>query len=262
MDSERLLRRTQTRQVAWRLSLAVALALLGLGALWGTQGRAGIVQADGQDHFVYLPLVARPLSPGIHGRVTYLGAPAAGITVTLFLHSLEGRFPLPFRYTQSYTDGSYHFTDVPALASYCSYHVGYQNGKAGNSINPMHLAYWDMAPIPGYEVGQSVSVVDFDVADVRQLSPAAGVTVTFPVTFTWELRSTTPQDRYYCEVYMPGYPYGAGDVYWALGSADGSCIWSAPDAGFQYGEVYEWKLVIFWPDGAGAGFGRPVTFTP
>ncbi len=259
MDFEFLLRRAQTRHVAWRLGLAVALALLGLGALWTLPGRARIAQADGLDHFVYLPLVARPLPPGIHGRVTYLGEPAVGITVTLFLHSPEGRFPLPFRYTQTHTDGSYHFTDVPALAPYCSYHVGYQNG---NPINPAHLAYWNMAPILRYEVGQRVSVADFDVADVRQLSPAAGVTVTFPVTFTWEPRLTMPQDRYYCEVYMPGYPYGAGDVYWTLGSADGSCIWSAPDAGFGYGEAYEWKLVIFWPDGGGAGFGRPVTFSP
>jgi len=255
------------RRAGWWLGLTLLLALVLSGFLAAAQGSTASMD-DGLDHFVFFPLVARSLPPGIHGRVTCQGEAATGVTVTLFLHDTESRYPTAFRYTQTQADGDYHFTDVAPLPPCCAYHVGYQNGKAGNPLNPAHLMVWNAPTIPSYEVGQSVSVADFDVADVRQLSPTAGVTVTSPVSFTWEPRLVTPQDRYYCGVFMPGYMYGQGEVYWRPASADGVCVWEAPDAGFDYNADYEWYLQIMWFDdggvdgGMGSGFARPLHFHP
>ncbi len=252
-------------QQFWRHCGALLLMgmLFGGGAAFAAENPLALPQAPDLDHFVFLPLIMRPVPPGIHGRVTYLSEPAAGVTVTLFLYDGGGRYPTPFRYTQTQADGGYHFTDVPALAPYTAYQVGYRNGWIGHPVNPEHLASWNMPSIPHYEAGESVSLAEFEVGDVRKLSPAAGVTVTFPVTFTWEPRSTAPQESYYCEVYMPGYLYGQGAVYWSLGSAEGTCVWSAPNAGFVYNDNYEWNIHVFWPDGSGgSGFGRLLHFSP
>ncbi|MEA3339994.1 MAG: hypothetical protein U9R15_08515, partial [Chloroflexota bacterium] len=57
--------------------------------------------------FTWLPLILKTLPPGIYGRVTYQGQPAADIVLTLWHFDSEGYGYAPFRHTHTQQDGEY-----------------------------------------------------------------------------------------------------------------------------------------------------------
>lgn len=245
-------------RAGWRIDLTVVLTVLFFG-LMATIPASAALADDDSDYFVFLPLVERSLPPGIHGRVTCWGEPAPGITVTLWHIGSKGGY-VPFGHTQTQADGGYHFTALPELSDP---YVAYHNGEYGNVDNPAYLAYWFGAALMKYTPGEIADGGDFDIADVRKLTPVAGATTTFPVTFTWEPRPATPQDDYEFEVYYQGDTYRMPWFYTSNLGYVGSYTWASPCCDFEYGQEYAWNVRIFWPDGSfGSSYaGRPVIFT-
>lgn len=245
-----------SRNAGWRLGLVVALAAFLLCAMLVMQGDATLADDD-LDTFVFLPLLTHSLAPGIHGRVTYLGEPAPGITVTLWYYASKYG-ERPFQDMQTQEDGGYHFTALPEL--YMPY-VQYYNGRNGN---PAYLRSWRTGGLADYYMpGDVVYGWDFDIADIHKLAPTTGAEVPFPVTFTWEPRPATPQDDYYFEIH---YPVSLYQPWFSTGNLGyvGSFTWQALGNGFEYGQEYVWNVKIRWPDGSsGSGYTeRPVYFSP
>ena len=208
---------------------------------------------------VFLPLVLRSINKGIHGHVTYGGAPVASIN--LLLRFYDGSTYSTAATTTTAGDGSYAFMTAPALATGQSYYVRYHNAGDGNADNSSYLWSWASFDITSYAAGADVSGGDFDVANIVLQSPAPGSTVSLPQTFQWQRRSATPSDSYVLEFTNPPNV----NLWWyssPLGFT-GSYTLSGLPSGFTTGTQYGWDLIVETPDG-GSGLSyyyRPITFS-
>jgi len=218
---------------------------------------------------LYLPVVVRswsmgpgptptatattqPDQGGIFGRVTYKGAPAAGIALTLrAMSSVSGRHVSA---TTTGTDGRYLFTDVPTLPAEEIYYVRF----GPNDSDPQYMGMWWGPDILSYAGGASMAGGDFDIANVDLLAPASGATVSFPVAFAWRRRGVAG-DSYQLCLDDPG----STDA-WAtslLGDVDSFTL-TGLATGMVTGHAYEWYVMVYATrDSFGYSFyARRVTF--
>ncbi len=203
---------------------------------------------------VYLPLIFRP-RPGIYGRVTESGVPAAGIPLELRFYNGSTWSSIASTNTQS--DGWFAFTSAPSLSSGQSYYVRYQNMTGANRLWTWHTRILDT-----FVAGSSSYMGDFDVANISLLSPANNVSVSLPRIFQWSIRPATPSDTYEFNLYAPstGSPHFYTDP--PLGYL-GSYTLNTLPAGFNVGQDYAWEIWAYSPDG---GYGisyetRMISFT-
>jgi hypothetical protein len=148
------------------------------------------------------------LPAGIHGIVTYNGAPAAQIPLTLWFYN--GTAWASISSTSTAADGSYLFGSVSSLASGQAYEVLYVN----NVGDPRYLSVWYGPIIQGYTAGSPRSGGDFDIANVTLLAPLHDSTRQLPTTFTWETRGL------------------AGDSYrWVLFELQSNQLWETGNLG-------------------------------
>jgi hypothetical protein len=129
-----------------------------------------------------------------------------------------------------------------------------------NTAQPDYLHNWHGPNISTYTAGDSVPGGDFDIANVSLLSPANGITVTLPVTFTWQMRGVA-SDTYRWVLFEPG----TGTVLNVsddLGSVGSYTLTSLPD-GVDYDEAYGWYARVYnGPDSYGIPYYyRAVTFS-
>lgn len=201
----------------------------------------------------YLPLITKP-RPGIHGRVTENGVPAAGVPVELQFYNGSTWSSPALILTQ--TDGWYAFTNVPGLASGQRYDVRYLNNGAGR------LWMWHTRMLDTYTTGSSVHIGDFDIADIALLAPPNNIATSLPRTFSWAVRPATPSDSYEFNLYDPqsGDPYFRTDP--RLGYSGSFTLTTLP-AAFNLGQPYAWEVWVYSPDG-GLGISwlpRMISFT-
>jgi C1A family cysteine protease len=206
---------------------------------------------------IYLPLVARlnpppPPTQGINGLVTYNGAPADGIGLRLRFYNGSGWSDAAT--TTTAADGRYAFQGVPGLAAGQGYYVLF----GPNTSNSSYLYSWAGPTITSYIAGAAQPGGDFDIADVKLLSPPNRSALTVPVTFTWQRRGL-PGDTYRVVLFDPQGPGGwltndLGDV--------GSVTLTGLASGMVYGKEYGWFPRVYkGPESYGSSlYYRLITF--
>jgi len=217
-----------------------------------TAGQVFLLQFVELNHQVYLPLVLKPCSTGICGRVTLNGAPAAN--VYLQLRFFDGSRWSTRSTTYTDQNGNYAFTNVPSLGPGQRYYVLYSN-SAGLSGR---LRAWGTRELTSYTAGTAVEIGNFDIADIPLVAPSDGATVSLPYTFRWTRRTATPSDSYALALYdSSNYAHTS-----PLGYVDSIFVNNLPPF-VTPGTQYRWEVLAFSPDG-GVGISlqaRRVTFT-
>ena len=173
-------------------------------------------------------------SGGIYGTVTYNGIAAASISLDLRFYNGSSWSTASTRTTGA--DGRYNFTGMPALGAEQGYYVRYTN--PGNSL---YVAGWWAPTITSYSAGSSTPGGDFDIANVSLLTPNDGVSLSLPVTFTWQKR-TVPGDTYKWMIFDPSNPatlWGTSD----LGNV-GSFTLTSLGSGMVTGKQYGWYVLV------------------
>ena len=199
------------------------------------------------------PTVTQPTSQGIYGRITNNGAAAAGIQLRL-------RFYNGVTWSDAATvvtnaTGNYLFTGVPGLAPGQKYYVLY----GPNNTNSNYLYSWGATTITSYVAGTNMPGGDFDIANVRLLSPPNGSTLPLPVTLTWQRRGLAG-DTY--RVILFDLDTGDGWLTIDLGAADAFTMNSLP-SGAAFGVQYGWAVRVYRaPDSYGDSYYyRTITFS-
>jgi hypothetical protein len=214
-----------------------------------------------QNHYppsVYLPLLSNNAGGKLFGQVTQNGSKVAGVPLTLCrLNSPIDTSCTPMESTTTIADGTYAFYNLPSLETGQKYFAYFRNTTNTNG----RLWYWQTRSLVTYTVDSQVQLGNFDIGDIKLISPTLPVTVTLPVTFSWKMRSASPSDNYEFDLYEPqnGSPYFYTKP--PLGHVGSYRLNSLP-AGFLVNKRYVWEVWAYAPDNA---FGisleaRPVAF--
>lgn len=218
------------------LILAALVALAGAAAAAPTEPDSSVTGPSAEPMRVYLPLTMRlaPAQPqGIYGRVTYAGAPAAGIPLAL------RRFDPGAGWTTALTtttdsEGKYRFVAVLSLLPGQKYYVRYGT----NQSDPNYVSDWWLPEITSYTAGQSVHGGDFDLKNIPLVSPPDDAARALPVTFQWLTRGIAG-DSYRFKMFDPN-----SDKAWSsndLGAASSFTLGSVPPGG-SAGVPYIWYV--------------------
>jgi hypothetical protein len=175
---------------------------------------------------------------GISGRLTYRGAPAAGLVLQLFLQNSGGAFALDA--TTTGADGAYRFAAPPGLGAGQEYYVQYHNTNSAPNPGPGYLYGWWGKEINSYSAGTTVAGGDFDLADITLVSPADGAAVTLPAQFCWTRRGIAG-DNYKVVLYDSASGTLAGTRY--LGDVGCVTIGALPPD-WPTGATYLWWVQV------------------
>lgn len=191
----------------------------------------------------YLPLISRPIA-SISGQITYQGVPIDGITVSLF----RGPDSIHLLTTTTQANGVYQFLGVPDSGlSY--YEVLYENSSnsayAANCIGPALY----------YSASTSALGGNFEIGDIKLVSPANGATVALPVTFQWT-RRVAQSDNYRLDIVGPPSYYW---VYDFLGYVGQYTVQSLAGGPFTAGTPYKWLVTAHLIDGSTCSSFEPHT---
>lgn len=206
----------------------------------------------------YLPLLNNDAGGRLFGQVTENGNKAPDVPLTLCrLNSLTDTNCTSMGSTTTIADGTYAFNNLPALQTGQKYFAYFKNTTNAKG----RLWYWQTHSLVTYTFGSQVQLGNFDIGDIKLISPTLPVTVTLPVAFSWKLRSASPSDSYEFDLYEPqnGTPYFYTKP--PLGHVGSYQLKSLP-AGFSMNKRYAWEVWAYAPDNA---FGvsleaRPVAF--
>jgi hypothetical protein len=214
-------------------------------------------QVDGYDYGLshyYQEVTFQAGAGAIYGWVTYQGLAAPGIALDLRFYNGTAWSTAATASTDA--TGKYLFEGIPALSAGQKYYVRY----GPNTSNSSYLYAWYGPDIVSYPGGSLVAGGDFDIANVALLSPAAGATVSFPATFTWQRRQLGGEG-YRWLLFDPASSDGwtSGD----LGDVGEYTLNGLPQ-GAVTGKVYGWYVEVYAsPDSYGTSyFYREVTFSP
>jgi hypothetical protein len=207
----------------------------------------------------FLPLVSVNAGGNLFGQVSQNGMKASGITLTLCrLDSPSATSCTSMGSTTTQADGTYTFHNLPALGTGQKYYAYFKN----STLTSGRLWYWQTRSLATYTLGSQTLLGNFDIGDIKLISPSSPITVTLPVAFTWQTRSASPSDSYEFDLYEPqsGSPYFYTQP--PLGYVGSYQLKSLP-SGFLANTRYVWEVWVYSPD---KGFGislesRPVAFT-
>jgi hypothetical protein len=198
------------------------------------------------------PTASRQPPQGIYGQIACNGAPAADIPLRLRFYNGAGWSDAAHTTTDS--AGRYAFTAAPSLAQGQGYYVCF----GPNRTNPDYLSGWSAAIITAYTAGAGVAGGDFDIANVKLLSPPPDSALPLPVTLVWQRRAIAG-DSYRVLLFDP-----ESDDAWlssALGDVGSITMTSLPP-GAAFGKVYGWLVRVYKEPGSyGESFYyRQITF--
>lgn len=207
---------------------------------------------------VYLPLLSNNAGGKLFGQVTENGNKAPDVPLTLCrLNSPTDTNCTFMGSTTTIADGTYAFNNLPALQTGQKYFAYFKNTTNAKG----RLWYWQTRSLITYTFGSQVQLGNFDIGDIKLISPTLPVTVTLPVTFSWKVRSASPSDSYEFDLYEP--QNGSPNFYTKppLGHVGSYQLKGLP-AGFLMNKRYAWEVWAYAPDNA---FGisleaRPVAF--
>jgi hypothetical protein len=206
----------------------------------------------------YLPLLSLNAGGRLYGQVTQNGVKAPGVSLTLCrLNTPTATNCTKMGSTITLADGTYAFTNMPSLQTGQSYVAYYQN----TSVTTGRLWYWQTRSLVTYTLGSQIQLGNFDIGDIKLISPSAPVTVTLPVAFTWQMRSASPSDSYEFDMYDPNTMSPYFYTQPPLGHVGSYQLKTLP-AGFLANTRYAWEIWAYAPD---KSFGislesRPVAF--
>lgn len=213
--------------------------------------------SEGLDQRLFLPSIQTP-GARVSGRVLSSQASTAGATVQL--RSYRRTWSDPSTLVASTTlgeDGSYVFTQVPALSADSAYYVFYTPDR----VNPALLMAAYSADVTALTAEQSVDLGILDVTGVVLKGPADQATVGMPATFDWAPRSTQ-SDIYYWHIYDSSGGLGSLSTE-DLGYVGQVVIEAFPgEAGYQTHAIYRWNIGVLMPDGSeGFSQARQISFS-
>jgi hypothetical protein len=219
--------------------LRLALAALTAALLLSSAGLAAAGPSAPAGGFsVYLPVVLnKPCTPRgqvIFGCVEQNGARLSGFLLTLYRQRNDPPSPTTIAGTAvSDAGGYFQFSNIPPTTGSDYYYLSYVN-----LTDPTRLRDRDQ---PLIYLGGQYDLGVVDVTNIPLFAPADGLHVTFPYTFTWGLRPTSPKGHY-ADYYV---------VVWV--GTNGSFAYSQQGVGYvgshrqdylpdtlQYGTEYDW----------------------
>jgi 5-hydroxyisourate hydrolase-like protein (transthyretin family) len=208
---------------------------------------------------VHLPLVVQAPTSQVKGQVLEGGQPVGGVTLTLVF--VDGSGERLQATTESASDGSYTFANVPPLETGEAYYVSFSN-----STNAARLSKWQSARVQQLAVGDIGTVAPFDIGNVVPLSPANPTSTALPINFTWTPRAYAPNDIYYVRV------EAANGNYWTSSYSRDindhfllELLPTNPRTGerFVFDTPYTWKVMLYNNGGWGWSFEtRSLSFKP
>jgi len=182
--------------------------------------------------------------PGIHGRVTYQGAPAAGIVIGL-------NYDLSSINTTTQADGTYYFSNLTP-GKY--YQTAYDND--GNV--PSYIRHCSGPTLAMYTAGARLAGGDLDIANILLISPPNGARISVPYTFRWTPRPGVPSDSYNLEIFDSGFT-NVWDAT-SLGYVGQYTLNSLPPE-LSYPVTYAWRVWVGAPGAACISSSRTVRFS-
>jgi Tol biopolymer transport system component len=193
---------------------------------------------------------------GISGRVTYRGAPVAGVNIQL--ERCTAGLPCE-SVSRVATDanGMYVFEYVQPWVF--GYHVTYRNGASGgNPLDARYLAFWQTNALVNTDYAERVAVGDFDIAAVELDAPANNASIGTPATFAWRTRGLGDE--------MYGWTF-SGDLFGVCNQAPAlnASQFVFASLGCQFPEVstgtdYQWWVAVRRDGGYGESLRRTVRF--
>jgi hypothetical protein len=227
------------------------MVLLAL-SLMSTPNPAGA----GGEYPAYLPAILnqQPQGQGLWGHVTVHGQGVAGVQV-LLRHIIVGQGAVITSSTTSGDFGIFSLTGLPSVNGQNSYYeLRYVNGSDPSKVK---LAQRPM-PVP-YSEGTTVEGGDLEIANLAQLAPPDGATVTFPATFTWAPNGVSSNYSLFVNCAGTTRSFSASDqdhytltslpVDFSYGLACGWYV-AATGPGIFYARSYDDKQVTFAAAGA------------
>ena len=201
-------------------------------------------------YIVFLPMLTNgdPTPTTITGKTTLNGNPYPGVVIELYFFDSYGDISL-YRSTTTQQDGSYQFIDIEPLEVNEDYFVYFPNQE----MNDRCLGWWQTSLISYLSSGQTVTVPDFDVANVQLVSPVPGATTTIPTTFQWNARTISPNDDYELNLLDWDTSYYLWWTNPTLGYTSSYTLTGLP-SGLEYNYDYGWALWIYNDNGSGGSY--------
>lgn len=171
---------------------------------------------------------------GIYGTVRSGGGAIGYAPIWLYRWDTQTYL---YRRVSTMTDasGMYFFHGMESLSANQYYYL-YYPGWLGSG----YIGYWYGAPIYNYSSGSWMVGSDIDISPLNLLGPGSTTPVSWPVTFRWTPRPTSPGESYRLHLYDP---YD-NNVWWnsaALGHTDRYTLTGLP-SGFVAGRQYLWYV--------------------
>ncbi len=164
--------------------------------------------------------------PGLHGRVTYHGSPVGGVTIAIQLY--DGWSWSTIRTMKTQADGTYQFLNLP-IPNGQEYRSLYSNSASANFVAGCESRVYY------YVADASLTLGNFEIANIPQVSPPKGATIALPYTFQWTKRSGV-SDTYIIEI------WGANEGWVNLvGSVDQYTLNTLPSS-LHPGTQYTWDV--------------------
>ena len=242
--------RAPSKATAIGISL-IGLVLLPVFLLPRTAWSADVMSAPQADqNFEPLVPTVPVTATGIYGLVTFEGVPIGGIQFKLDLCDyIWPHWACGIKASiTTQPDGTYQFMNAPSLGTLQQFRVHFEN----NSYNPSYINYWSGPSIYSYTQGANVPGGDFDIATVPLVSPADGVTVTLPYSFTWTPRAGTPSDTY--QFFLLN--FNEARSWRATVGHAGNYPMEVLPPGFVSATPFDWAVIVKSPDG---GYGATNT---
>lgn len=149
-------------------------------------------------------------APGIFGRVTLEGLPAADVALTL-RQQVGTTPPTEVGSVRTAWNGEYHFHGVNPLPAGSRYHVAF----GPQNQDPGRVAAWFGPDIFPFTAGQRAAGGNFDIGDIVLLEPEPEAAVASPVAFRWQPRPVPDTYRLF------------------LADPETSTVWSTQDLGHR-----------------------------
>jgi hypothetical protein len=174
--------------------------------------------------------------PGIHGRVTINGSPAAGHSVEAFSCTTDACTVAGV--TQTTATGHYLFANLGSAAAGSWYYTRWRNTTADTKL----LSVWYGPSIFDYQAGTNADGGSFDVANVELIAPPIDASVTLPQEFNWSTRGIAT-DSYRLVIFNPTTGQILGRTV-LLGNVDHANVASLP-SGITPGVAYGWYPAVY-----------------
>ncbi len=207
---------------------------------------------------VHLPIVSQHVAYqptlNLHGQVIYNGNGVANIPLELrFYNGVEWS---TIQNTTTNKNGNFNFIGVLGLDTDQTYQVRYQNIDQIQG----YLSLLVSRKVYNYKEGSNVGISNFDISDLKLISPINGANETLPTTFEWIPRITSPADMFLYVLYDPIDGDPAVQQLIHRGST-GLILYGLPN-GFNFNKIYAWSIWPLSPDGAISvpGDTRLITF--